>query len=223
MLFQYQKFDCREADSIDTVRAPLCGIRFGASFQQWDSRKSQPTYVHMLPTGSTVTGWRLDGCHLELLTCRLSPNLPYGRSVEGCAAAMWRLRVHENVPRVSFSAALIQPPFGTEIEAESGEGIDAQSWSAEGCKLMLATEDGESMSERARLRNWMPFRFQQALAESFPKYLPEGLTVIVPALECAELCQVQFVLAWSSSDGTDQTRRAVDITPAQILSGAGCA
>ena len=112
-----------------------------------------------------------------------------------------------------------------EIGPESGEGLDAQSWSADGQLVMLGTEDGDALSQRARQRDWLPFRWQKALAERFPQYLPDGMTVRLPALDSAELCQMHFVVSWSA-EGTDQSDNsaclAVDRRPDEILATAGC-
>jgi hypothetical protein len=223
MLFQYQKFAAGADEIMDTVHPALSPVRFTASSGDFDSSTTKATYVHKLPSEAIVTGWQLPQAHIELLLCPLKLSLLNGRTVDGCYAAMWRIRALEEMQTVSFSAKLLAVPEPVEIGPESGEGVDAQSWTANGQVLMLSTEDGDFLAERAKLRDWMPFRFQRSLASRFPYYLPDGITVRVPGLDSAELCQVQFVVAWASDNQSDNpTWYAADRNPAEILSAAGC-
>lgn len=224
MLFQYQKFEELPTQAVDSLAPPIGTIRFAASRGPWDSRKEPPSYVHRLPSGSTVTGWRADDCHVELLLCTLRPQLPDGMEVSGCTGAMWRVRALEQLNKTSFATVITGMPDDVHIGPESGEGIEAQSWSANGVKLMVATEDGDFLSQRAKNRDWMPFRFQNVLAAMFPDYLYDGLRVRLPAMDAADLCQLQFVVAWAIEppDSGEASWFAVDRNPADILTAAGC-
>lgn len=188
-----------------------------------DSARSVADEQTVLSSGPEWRRWRTDSAVAEVLIGPYSPQLPAGMSILGCQAVVWRVQATNHVTGPAFSCQWIQLPSGAEGGPDSGEGLDAQTWSIGKAKLSLGTEDGEYLAARAKKGNDLPERLSPELDVSTAEYMADGLRVPFSSLQPGELVQVHFIIAWTAPGAVDQsdTWYAVDQSPAPILRQLG--
>jgi hypothetical protein len=153
--------------------------------------------VFIAESGAQVWVWDGGVFRAELLRCRPRAALPEGMSVGGWEAAMWRLSAAERPAECEVACRWVELPGEEPGSPESGENLEAQSWSDGRSRVLIGTPD---LGGRVR-------------------YLRDGFTVRAP-LERAEALETHFVLAWSlDRPGDESPWFAVDCTSQQVLAG----
>lgn len=235
-------FNCKildtAADAKPEIVTPLGVLAFDAEFDGIIIGDLKTSSSYCLERSGYLLNWTIDGVVAELLLCRPRFTLPEGMSVTDCWAGMWRLRATtaatgpDECPE--FSCRWEPGYQWTEGSPETGEGLDAQTWENVQTKVTVGTTDCEWLSGHAQ-QGILPHRWADMLGWNYGEttgkidpitYLKDGIQVILPELNMGEMCQVQFVVAWSLSTGDEQadvsTWYAADQRPEDILAGAGC-
>lgn len=171
-----------------------------------------------------VWGLADDLLEVEILTAAVAPNLPPGMFVDGCVAALCRLRARQAFSDYAFVCTHDRQEVLGPGGPCSGQHLNAQEWSHSGTILTLGTQDLEAMIANRRGGGCFPLRLARH-AESFESddaklatYLPSGFTVHPPALEPNEVIQVQFVAAWAPETSPElSTWFAVHFAPGDLV------
>ena len=217
-------------DVIETSRAALvCPLGIFSTRSIADAAIvaiEQGTTLH-LPTSATLTSSRSANLEAQLLLGPIVPQIPQHMRIQGCSAAIWRIRACVPLDELAFECWWQEPADNTNSGPNSGEGLDAITWRTPIGAISLGTEDGEFLKHRGVHRESMPPSLAQQLNSSAVEYLPHGLRVSLREVPVGSVVQIQFVLAWADAD-TDQspsTWFAVDQRPTdilrQLLHGAG--
>ncbi|WP_204400616.1 hypothetical protein [Alkaliphilus hydrothermalis] len=166
-----------------------------------------------------ITGWYTDVFEAELLICRPKLNLPSHMKVDDCYSAMWRLKVKENSLKCKFCTRWVGNYRWTSGSANSGEGLDAQTWENEKTIITLGTQDGEKIMSRKQKEDKMPIKFDSDIdMYSFIQYENSGLSIEIDELIPNETCQVHFAVAWANKINNDiSTWLAVDLNENDII------
>lgn len=180
------------------------------------SDKSNTT--NLLSNGRKIISWYADQFQAELLICKPTIDLPLHLKIDDCWAAVWRLKaLHDIDSSISFLCSWKEPFAWTEAGPNSGEHLDAQTFSGNGKNITIGTEDGAMLSARASFNNGVPRRLEKELDDlGLVEYFGEGISVPIPNLLTDEMIQVHFLVAWSSDELA--TWFAVDQKSDQILS-----
>ncbi|MDX1961505.1 MAG: hypothetical protein SFX18_00040 [Pirellulales bacterium] len=138
-----------------------------------------------------------------------TPNPPAGMAVDLVAAYRDSFCVPFPIHAFSFELTLTQ--CVTKGGPNSGESLDAQSWSIGDGLLMIGTEDGEA------LKNRMPWL--KIEGDNYPiEYLRHGLRIAIPYVAPNTTVGFHFVLAYNQVDlGTYSEWFAVDVPYHQLL------
>jgi hypothetical protein len=141
----------------------------------------------------------------SLTLCRVpaSPVLPPGKSVDAILGLL--VRVDSRFPIYDFAFALRLARRNCTGSPESGEHLEAQGWAINGGRLMIGTEDAETLCDRME---W--FNFPRS---AYPiGYLDDGLEVAIPSIPAGRVFDFHFVVAYNGVDrGDDSEWFAVDI------------
>lgn len=208
------------------VRTPLGDLRLRARFG--DGAEADPTDACRIVPDGRLFVLRDDRVHAELLLVTPELDLPHCMSVDGCVAGVWRVRAMDRVPSCEFSCRW-DPGFvwSDAHGPESGESLDAQSWSRGRIRVSVGTQDVEFLRARAIHGDRLPASWGKLLGygegESDPvRYVEDGFLLSLPPLVPGDLCQVQFTVAWAEHDSDDaSTWFAVDCRWEQILRSLG--
>lgn len=165
---------------------------------------------------TTFRDARLDA---QLLVGPLDPQSPPHMKIQGCSAAIWRIRARSALRELAFECSWQQPPVDTDGGPNPGEGLDAVTWRTPVAAVSLGTEDGEFLRHRALRADFMPPVLAAQLHFSTVEYSPNGLRVSLRDVPADSIVQIHFVLAWSDSDtdASPSTWFAVDQRPEEIL------
>jgi hypothetical protein len=157
--------------------------------------------------GGRVLAWTRGPLRVELALITARPYLPPGMWIDAFWLGVWRLRSTEAVAVPPLVCLLLDGGSGYDGGPESGEDLDAQTWSDGVRAVSIGTEDPEALSWRAHRgdslpSSWAsvlePFRYwEQAYPDIDPiRYLPYGIAIDLPTLPAGELCEVHHVAAW---------------------------
>ena len=230
--FDMMLFECGEADAgtappvNGSVVTPLGVVTTALTVNGHRFPMAEADETCRLPSGARAARWDVPEGDAEVLVSSLDPSLPPGMHVDGCAAVLWRFTPHRRTGPVVFRATW-RPGHGIwKGVPEPGEGLDAQMWSDGVHTVSVGTEAGDFLAFRAVRGQGLPQRLADDLLETGQALVTwddESLIVPLPSLERGELCQVQFVVSWTSqpADGLS-TWFAVDRDPREILHAAGC-
>lgn len=116
------------------------------------------------------------------------PILPLGMSVATCCAVVLHLPGDEADMRVRFTATLV-PTVSVDSGAETGQGLEAQSWRSENHVLLLGTEDAEFLE--ARLPN------QMRISDGSFTYGPNSFSMEFARNESSLPIEIHFLTAWN--------------------------
>ena len=140
---------------------------------------------------SVTTSGSMDGSidNIILKSKNHSPDLPASMSVEGCRLVFASIKLLKPIPQFKFSCRVITDS-NLDIDPESGEGLDAKSWSDNNHMVMIGTEDEE------RLLN----RFQKqsiSLDNGFVEYSANGLSINIDNPPVNQCINLHFVISWN--------------------------
>jgi hypothetical protein len=210
-----------------SVYTPLGELRFHAELGA--ALPAPPDEVHQVGDDARLFAWDLLECRAELLICRPRIQLPSGLAVTDCWAAMWRVRAGDVTGPLRFGCAWSPMNRWREGGAETGEHLEAMTWTDGATRVTAGTADGEMLFARARAGELLPRRWASpAVWGGRPSdglfvatYEADGLTVELPPLLAGEQCQVHLTVAWAPESDDAATWFAVDTTPQAVLAGAG--
>jgi hypothetical protein len=174
------------------------------------------------PAGQ-VWEWSNEKLQAEVLVSQAKPQVPQGMNVEGCVAAIWRVRANQDLSVFSLACTHDRETSLGPGGPCSGQGLEAQEWHHGGKVLTLGTQSLEAMIAHRRRGGRFPARLMHMnlsdlAEEDWVAYLPNGFKVQPPSLRPLEVIQVQFVAAWAPESGDDvSTWFAVDLAPSEIL------
>lgn len=145
---------------------------------------------------------------LQLRRSDFSPRLPSGMSVDTAVALIARVRSTAPIYDFTFAVRLAkQNPTGL---AETGEHLDAQSWSLGDGKLMIGTEDADKLCDRI---DW----FEYAQSDYPITLIADGIEIDVPMIPAKRMFDFHFVIAYNAIDRQcDSEGFAVDV-PHRLL------
>lgn len=145
---------------------------------------------------------------LNVQRIELAPELPVGKSVDLIVA--YRIVFNSPVPAHDFFFDIELAKCQSKGNRESGEHLEAQSWSIGNGRLVLGTEDGEALKAR------MPWL--QIQRDDYPiEYLDHGFRMVLPYIASGTTVGFHFVLAYNPTDmGCDSEWLAVDVPHSQL-------
>lgn len=122
----------------------------------------------------------------EMELCHPQPNLPPGMSVDNVTACVLVVRPIEPITNFVFKCVWELPP--PNVSPESGECLDAQSWKDDHNKVMVGTEDYDSLSHR------LP---DLGLSEEhYPiEYMKNGFQIKIPLIGAGKEVSLHYVVA----------------------------
>lgn len=206
-----------------SIRTPLGEIRFHAHLENLEQHA--PHWFRARDLRKSLIVWVTPRLRAELLICPIEPLLPPGMTVDGCVAAVWRVRANETVTPFMFECQWLGSTAHKHGPC-SGQGIEAQEWTDGRLNVTVATPDAESILEYPVTggvlpASWLDYLHSAELGDAaLVEYLPEGFRLRTPGLKRDETCHVQYVVAWGNeSEENIGPWFAVDQTPNFILSG----
>lgn len=116
------------------------------------------------------------------------PILPPGMTVAACHAIVLSLPSTDNYTAVTFAASL-SPTVSVDGGAETGQGLEAQSWRGENHLLLCGTEDTEYLE--ARLQN------QVRLTNNSFAYGPNSFSLEFTRCQGRVPIELHFLVAWN--------------------------
>lgn len=148
---------------------------------------------------------------LTLSIVPASPPLPPGKSIDAILGLL--VRIDSPCPINDFTFALRFACKSDTGSPESGERLDAQGWELNGGRLVIGTEDGETLRDRIE---WFQFTYS-----AYPiGYLDDGLEVAIPSIPAGCIFDFHFVVAYNRVDRHDDSEWfAVDV-PHRSLANA---
>lgn len=219
MLFQGLPAGQPTAPTPPRLATPFGEIFTCATAATLDTTHTAPQQQMLLPGGTEWRCWSTDAAVAEVLIGPYRPVLPPHMDVQGSVAAVWRVQARQPLLNPALQCRWPAPPANADGGPDSGEGLDAQTWSISDAALSMGTEDGEFLARRAHQENLVPARLGPELHVGTVRYIDQGLQVPFSSLEPSELVQVHFVVAWADYDDPYRvdTWYAVDQSPAEIL------
>jgi hypothetical protein len=208
-----------------SVYTPLGEMRFLAAV---GAALPEPAdEVHQVGDDARLFSWDLAECRVELLICRPVIDLPRGLAVADRWAAMWRVRATDATGPLSFSCSWSPLARWREGGAETGQHLEAMTWTDGVTRVTAGTADGELLFARAAAGDLLPPRWatprvwggRPAEELDVARYSADGLAVELPPLLPGERCQVHFTLAWAPESADAATWFAADLQPEAVLAG----
>lgn len=137
-----------------------------------------------------------------------TPILPPGMAVDLVAA--YRISFIASFPVHDFSFDFALTESESKGDPNTGESLDAQSWSIGGGLLMFGTEDGEALHARMP---WLTVNDNESPIE----FLRGGFRVAIPYVAPNTTVGFHFVLAYNQVDkGCDSEWFAVDFPHSKL-------
>lgn len=195
------------------ITTPLGDVRLGATIE--GVALGEPSAAARLssPPG-IVFSWERPAAQVELLIAALPATRPDAH-VDGCLAAVWRVRVVQPVHTLELECRWAPRAHYTEVGPESGEALDAQTWRGAQTRVTIGTLDCDALTTAAR-DGLLPARWADQLGPGAVRYEPDGLVLALPAAEPGEQCQAHFIVAWAPQPEPEDdvaTWLAVDRSP----------
>lgn len=145
---------------------------------------------------------------LSVRRVEITPDLPDGMAVDFVTAFLIELVTSSSVHDFAFDCRLVCSP--SKGDPNSGENLDAQSWSIGNGLLMIGTEDCEAL--RARM-TWLDISLDNDLVS----YLRDGFRLTFPYIPAKRQLSFHFVIAYNQIDKhCDSEWFAVDIPHANL-------
>lgn len=211
-----------------SVVTPLGEICFRAAIGE--PLPDEPDDVRCAGDDVHVFGWSRADCRAELLICRPRIHLPPGLSVTDCWAGMWRVRATAATGPLSFTCGWAPEVMCGDGGPETGQYLEAQTWTDGATRVTVGTADGEMLFARAQ-QGLLPSRWtspdvwggRRPDELAVGRYSLDALAVDLPGLTQGEGCQLHFAVAWASESADVSTWFAVDCSPEQVLAGLSAA
>jgi hypothetical protein len=154
---------------------------------------------------------------IELLIAEL-PTTRLDATVDGCVAAIWRVRASRSGESVRFECRWASEATYTDVGPESGQALDAQTWTGGNMRVTIGTLDPDALVDAAR-EGWLPARWANLIDPNTVVYLSDGFDLVFPPLQAGEHCQAHFVVAWAPYPAAEEdvsTWLAVNRSPSQL-------
>jgi hypothetical protein len=184
--------------------------------------QGQPGAAFRAGEAATVFTWDAPTAHAELLIGALPAREPGWPPVDGCVAGVWRVRANRAVRTVNLACRWAPGARWTDVEPDSGQHFDAQTWTSGSTRVTVGTLDGEALELAAR-RGFAPAhwidRLEWGAADPHDPVLYErdGFDVILLPLAPGEQFQAHFVVAWTASNPEEiATWFVANKTPEQL-------
>jgi hypothetical protein len=150
--------------------------------------------------------------------------IPSAGSAVCCEAAIIRLQC--NQPEVKASARINWLDGYTWLDSypESGEGIEAKTWTSKSARVTIGTEDSEYLEARSKTGEWMPPRLsdESLISDAMFNFTESSISVNMPILKNSEAFQLQFVIVSGDVVNDCATWLAVAQKPRVLLSWFDC-
>jgi hypothetical protein len=128
---------------------------------------------------------------VQLLSENYVSDLPAAMSVDNCRVILMSVNSSEKIKKLSLSCTKFPSEKSIEgADPESGEGLDALSWSGEGHIVMLGTEDEERILSRLENKSIN-------IEACFIEYLSNGLRINIDALPNDKALTLHFAISWN--------------------------
>ena len=161
----------------------------------------------------------------QLLDLNLGNNSSVLNRVAWC---IFFQKSHSNYEKLKIRLELNSHDQEITQGPSSGQYLDAISYNDSKYQIHLGTEDGEVLMERAKARDWLPFRYSKYLnfdtqtrnihIGSFTEYRERGFLTRVPNLRPGEKAYFHFILAGKHYDEDNvDAWLAVDMSKKQLL------
>jgi hypothetical protein len=212
-------------EATPAVDTPLGRITLRAALGAW-SIDAATSEAYENAVGSRVLTWDAELGRAELLLCRPALDLPEHLAVTDCWAGLWRVSPSADVDSCAFEARWEPGYRWNSGGADSGEGLDAQTWTDGVVSVSVGTQDGEVILARSQEGDGLPKTWGSAAilrcinrdCADLVRYEPTSLIVPLPRLRISEQAQIHFAIAWAPDVENDaSTWYAVDLQQAQIL------
>jgi hypothetical protein len=135
-------FDCRASKVVPSstaVVAPLATIAMSFHCGEFETAGLNPDEEYALQNGARLKRFHsLEGT-ADVLMGAIRPQLPPNLRAEGCAAAIWRVRVNTRLRELRFSCYRAVQSAEVDGAPNSGEGLDAFTWRFEHGILSIAS------------------------------------------------------------------------------------
>jgi hypothetical protein len=211
-----------QAPQIPTAMGPIC---FNAhTNQHWLSTQVSGLAYRLSSTASAYT-WQTERARFELVLAEshhFHPSVPE-LAIKACWAGLWRMKALTPIEQVGFSclAQFADVPIICN-GPESGESLEALSWTQGETRLTLGTQDGEALAQNKRIPPlWKESMFWPEINYHVTpvEYVDQGLILTFPGMIPGEQCEIQFVLAWSDLNTSEEqaTWLAVDVDPDKLI------
>jgi hypothetical protein len=200
-----------------TLKTPLGDLFFKIKINDSFIKIESCSNIKSIQSNNVLMSWNIESCDIECLRINFDPNLPPHMKTDKCFAFIWRIKAIRNL-EVSLNCLL---KTSLSASPETGEYLIAQSFEDKSIKLCIGTEDEEGLRQRAKNKNWMPYRLVTEINADNICYLDKGLEVHFSLLQ-EEKIQIQFITAWCPIGNKEISAwYAVDQSSIEILKQSG--
>ena len=206
----------RQTDDIakPAIETPLGTVRLKTEIQGSILTADQAT-IYTSVKDARLFGWSSPAARAELMLCKV----PYELDVTECRAAIWRIRAERQTLTNYVLTCGIELAGEYDGGPNSGEYLDAQTWSDGITSLSIGTLDSDAIDSFRRKGEMIPDRWAKSELRSITDYVSSGFVLKPPALQPGEIALFQFIVAWAPEpEGDFETWCAVYQSPAYILS-----
>ncbi|MBW3635256.1 MAG: hypothetical protein KY445_02165 [Armatimonadetes bacterium] len=213
------------ARPLDIV-TPLGTIASGATVDGFALTSQNSTHFYTLESGGLAVRWELSNGVAEMIMARPFLIPQYRQQITNCWAVLWRFKVFSPISQLVFKSAwLEQYKWHQGMAPNSGQWLDAQTWSDGEFEVSVGTEGDDALFARSEANKWLPVRFTKEAKDqeflSLVRYLDEGLAVDFGNVFPKEAFQAHFAVAWAPYDQDSiGTWLAVDLSADRIIEGA---
>jgi hypothetical protein len=208
-LFKIPLVPIQDVHVAPVVETPLGTVVYTAEVNGFDLKNIKHSSFSA-GDDSYLFAWMLTEAEVDLLLFRPSvPKHLEGRVTDSWAG-IWRVKTLNKIRTCSFSCKWTEHHTWTHGGADSGEGLDAQTYEDGKAVVTIGTEDSQYIVNRAEKNDWMSYGLKPSDPHNFAHYAADGLTILLRDLESNDCCQFQFVVAWSNASDDIGPWLAVD-------------
>ena len=216
-------------EATPVIDTPSGNVALQASLGSWSTALTTADALENA-AGSKILRWESAVGRAELLLCRPQISLPGDLEVSDCWAGLWRVSPYVDVDSCGFEARWQPGHSWSNGGPDSGQDLDAQTWTDGVVRVSMGTHDGTAVLARAQAGDGLPkiwgsaaaLRCIDAACSDLVRYDATSLFVPLPSLSVSEQAQIHFAIAWAPDIEHDaSTWFAVDVQHAEILAGVG--